>query len=202
MTINEGDIIKTVLEYVVPGSSQALNVFHWVYGGIEKEDTLVVSDLVEWATDDWGDDWAALADNNTQLSNMILQQVDNVGLVLRDIGSAFLNIDGAAVSGSVMPAANSAYIQADTATPGVQGRKYIPGATEEQVEQGIFGPGAIVTMGFLLLDWITTFTPTSGGSYFPGVISSKLLDFELFQASGLIEDVPAYQRRRKPGVGS
>lgn len=200
--ISEGDILKVVLDYFYPGASTALNVFHFVFGGVDKEEEDVLTDLVEWATNEWANHWEDLADDNTILESIAIQEVNNTGLVLRDIGTAVLNIPGTSVGGSVSPAAVAGYLQGDTVTPGVMGRKYVPGIEEAAISQGLFNATAVVTLGLLLLGYITPFNATLGGTYFPAVISKKLLDVALLQVSGLIETVPAYQRRRKVGVGS
>lgn len=200
--ISEGDIIKVILNYIYPGASEALNIFYWVYGGLDKEDAQVLDDLEEFYTDQWGAEWSDLADDNSELENMVVQVVGPDGAVLRDIGLVPLNISGDLIAGSVSPAAVAGYIQGDTAVPRVMGRKYVPAIREESLNQGEFDAAGLVTLGLMLLDYVTRLDPTSGGSFFPGVVSAKEGDFVPFQTSGLIESIPAYQRRRKRGVGT
>jgi len=202
MTLEAGDILSIVLEYAYPGASQALNIFNSVFSGTDGEDEDVLDALETWATDEWGVEWADLADDQSTLSTMVVQVVDSTGLVIRDLGSRLLDIDGQAVAGSVTAAATSGYIQADTILPRVMGRKYVPGIDENQIDQGIFTVGGATNLVQLLAAYIADVDIISGGKLSAGVISKSKPGFQTFQGSGNVETVPAYQRRRKQGVGS
>jgi len=57
-------------------------------------------------------------------------------------------------------------------------------------------------MALLLLEYLGD-VPTAGtGVLIAGLASKTLNQFVPFLSAGLIEDTPAYQRRRKPNVGS
>ena len=202
MTLEAGDILSIILEYSYPGASQALNIFNSVFSGNPATDDEALDALEDWATDEWGVNWSSLADDQTVLDTLKVQVVDSAGVVIRDVGSRLLNIEGDAISGSVSPAAVAGYIQADTVLPRVMGRKYVPGIDENQIDQGLFGVGAAVTLVMLLADYIVDVDMVSGGKLSAGVISVSKPGFQTFQGSGNVETVPAYQRRRKEGVGS
>ena len=202
MTLEAGDILSIILEYSYPGASQALNIFNSVFSGNPATDDEALDALEDWATNEWGVNWSSLADDQTILDSLKVQVVDSAGVVIRDVGSRLLNIEGDAISGSVSPAAVAGYIQADTVLPRVMGRKYVPGIDENQIDQGLFGVGAAVTLVALLADYIADVDMVSGGKLSAGVISVSKPGFQTFQGSGNVETVPAYQRRRKEGVGS
>lgn len=201
MTIEAGDILKIVLEYVYPGAGTALNIFHYVYAGGDEEDEDILDAIEAFFTAEWGVSWQDLAAGDTEMDFFTAQTVDSAGLVIRDVGSRLLNIAGG-LQGTVSPAANSSYMQANTSSPQVRGSKYIPGLAEDATAAGILEATAVVALTQMLADYVSQINLGPGNNLFPGVISSRLAGFTIFAGNGLINSIPAYQRRRKIGVGS
>jgi hypothetical protein len=85
-----------------------------------------------------------------------------------------------------------------------QGKKYLPGLSELAQTAGLWVAGVLTAMGTSALAWIGGFDsiadPTS--HWYPGVWSAKSLSFQSFAPTVIVRDVPAYQRRRKAGVGT
>ena len=200
MTVENLDIIRTVMRYVVPGASAVLNVFTHRFQGTTATDSDVLDAVAAWALDEWGDTWANIASNLVNLSDVHCQVVDLDGTVVRDLGIAIVDRDGD-VAADVLPAAVSAYIQLATGFPAVIGRKYVPGIDEGATTGGVLTAGAATQLALLLLDYLAPINPAGGGDMFPGVVSSKEAGFKSFISGGLFNVVPAYQRRRKQGVG-
>lgn len=201
MTITSGDILKLVVDYVYPGAGTALNIFYHVFAGTDEDDQDVLDAIADWVGVDWGDNWAPLSTTTAELNSVAVQIVDGLGVVLRDVGTE--QIDRAGATGNeVSPAAVSAYIQADTDLPQVRGSKYIPAISEGVIEQGVLSAAGLLELGLLLVDYFSPIPVSPGNNLFPGVISVKAAGFKAFQTSGNLNGVPAYQRRRKIGVGS
>lgn len=201
MTVTEGDILRMVLEYTYPGAGVALNIFHWVYGGITRENIDILPDLGAWGAVNWGANWDGLAPDEAELQRMRTYRVSNLGVVLEEIGVFDLSIVGSN-PGDVSAAAVAGYIQCYTETPRVFGKKYVPAIDDGLIVNGILTAGAINTLSLMATEMVTPFVLAGGGTIFGGVISKKTLDFELYDGSVLLEILPAYQRRRKEGVGS
>lgn len=200
MTITNGDVLKLTLEYLYPGAGTALNVFHYAYLGADIEDSEAVAALLDWAETEWGATWAGVAATTAELANAIFEVVDVNGDVLANLGTEAINIAGTN-GGDVEAAAVSAYLSANTATPGVRGSKYVPGIASASITDGTFVAGSAAQLALLLLDYLATVNVSAGNNLFPVVRSTKLLGFPRLITAGTINLLPAYQRRRKQGVG-
>lgn len=200
MTVVTGDILKTVLNYSYPGAGTALNIFYWVYAGSTRPDSEVTTAIKNWAIGGWGNNWEDIASQDATIDSVDIQKVDGTGLVLADLGNEIVNLVGAQV-GSVTSAAVSAWLGASTATPQIRGSKFVPGIAEASVQDGLLNAGALTNLGLLLLEYLGNMDVGGGDVLTPGIISKRALAFVPFSNTGQITDVPAYQRRRKPGVG-
>lgn len=102
------------------------------------------------------------------------------------------------------PSGVAALMVAKTAISRVQGKKYFCGLAENAVEGGLWVAGVLAAMLQSGLNWITPWVMSNdpNTSWFPGVWSTKAGGFSLFATSIATRDVPAYQRRRKAGVGA
>ena len=200
MTVSEGDIIKLVLDHTYPGAGTALNIFEYTFGGLDRDDASFMEDVAEYFTTGWGAHWQALAPEGAFMDSVSGVIIDIAGVVLRDLGSEIINLEGTA-GNEVSPAAVSGYLLANTAIPQVRGSKYVPAIGEASVEQGELSAAALLDLGLLLVEYLNPQVLTGGGTIFPGVLSSRTSQFELFTLQGAIDSRPAYQRRRKVGVG-
>lgn len=200
MTITNGDIIKLTLEYLYPGAGTALNVFHYAYLGADIDDATAVAALLDWADNDWGDTWDNMAATTATLANAVFETVNVAGEILRDLGTEV--IDRVGTNGAeVLPAGVAGYLSANTATPGVRGSKYVPGFSETAVSEGVLTAATAAQMAQLLLDYMATINVSPGNNFFPVVRSTKVAGFPRLLTAGTINLLPAYQRRRKEGVG-
>lgn len=201
MAISSGDLLQVVMEYAFPGAGTALNIFYWVYAGVDKDEGDLLTDLQDWAFSQWGALWTTIASNEATIDKILVNEVSPTGLLIRQIGTAEVDAVGA-IPGDVLPAANSAYIQGYTAVPRVFGKKYVPGIEKSQVDNGSFIAGALINIAALATQYLDRYDMPSGGTLFPGVLSSKTGGFEAFIGTVFLESLVAYQRRRKQGVGS
>lgn len=200
MTITNGDIIRMTLNYIAPGAGTMMNVFHYGYVGGDIEDDAALDSLETWITDDWGASWADMASSNAELDFASFETVNVAGEVLRNLGVRAINLAGN-LAFEVLPAAVSVYIQGNTAFAGVRGSKYVPGLAESLSDDGVLTATGLAQAAFLLLDYLSTVNAGAGNNFFPVVRSIKEAGFPRLVTAGAIALIPAYQRRRKLGVG-
>ncbi len=197
-----GEIFRTTLFYSIPNSSVANTVHYHALEGGSLVDSTCKTSISGFFTTNWVPTWADLAPEVSVCDYGQIDVLNNDGTVNRSLGTFVVDIEGGISLAEVMPAAVAAFLMAETALPKVRGRKYLPGLAEGTIADGIFNAGAITTLSALLVYYLASFSPGTGLSFVPGVLSRSLEYFVAFNAAGLVNDVPAYQRRRKPGVGS
>lgn len=196
-----GETLRVVAKYSAPNSSEILNVFHYQYGGAGDTDEDVLAECVTFFTDNWGAAWAAFASTDLDFDEIELDIISDQGLVVRNVGSAPIGVPGLYVN-DMCPTGVSALITADTIFPKQRGRKFVAGLNEFWVVDSLMAAGAIVKLVLLVVEYLDVIEGLLNGTLTPGVLSKTLENFVAFQSSGAVTDVPAYQRRRKPNVGS
>lgn len=196
-----GEIIRVGLRYAAPNSSIMENIFHYVVTGVGSTDEDVLDRIEIFLNDGWGDKWKDLAADAVTLEDASVDVVNVDGTVVRAIGVILLGIAGTLIPG-VTSAAVSAYMLLKTVIPKVRGVKYVPGLSEQVIEDGILSAAGLVDIAFLLIQYGAELGIGGNTDLKPGVPSKSTNVFVEFEDTGLIEDVPAYQRRRKPHVGS
>lgn len=194
-----GEILRTVLNYVIPGSA-AQNVFFHRYDGPGVTDALLLDAVDAWFTTVWAPDWTSLGSTNAEMDFVECDVINPDGTVARNLGAEALNIAGGAAP-STGAAAVSAYLLAYTDLPKQRGSKYVPGINEGAYDNNLFSGGALLDMAALLASYLSIINPGGATELVPGVLSRTLLTFVPFIGNGLVDAQPAYQRRRKDGVG-
>lgn len=196
-----GEIIRATINYSVPNASEVQNVFHWVLAVENTTDSAILTEISRWAQDDWGSDWAELAADSAQLTSVKVDVVTALGTIVRAIGIGAIGLAGVQ-AGGVTSAAISAYMLLKTDLPKVRGSKYVPAVADVHVNEGSLNASGLIELAFLLIEYGSTLNPVGLAELIPGVSSSVLGVFQPFLDTGDIETIPAYQRRRKPNVGS
>jgi len=197
---DQGEIVRISLHYSIPGASDVLNVFFGEVAG-SISDSALLDAIADWAELDWAPDWADMASADAQLVNFDADIVLNTGHVDRNLGGGLVGVSGT-IASEVLPSGVAAYLLAYTAFPKSRGSKYVPGLTEGSVVDGIISPALLVELAILLLRFIS-FDGTALAEFLvAGVLARVAEEFRAFSGGGAITDVPAYQRRRKPNVGS
>jgi hypothetical protein len=90
-----------------------------------------------------------------------------------------------------------------TVDPDVSGKKFLPGLTEAANSDGLLINATVLAMLAFAEDWSTPFVGSeSGADWTPGIWSPT--ETALFQENENYSAtaIPAYQRRRKRGVGA
>lgn len=201
MTVSIGDIVRGVLSYTSPTGSIAQNVFFYELQDATADEQDVIDDLETGLAGAWIPYWQDLSDNSCVCIVLEADIVDGEGKVTKNLGQNLIGTAGSGV-GEIMPAAVSGYIHHETERPGSLARKYVPFIAEGVIDDGLFDAGGLADL-VLLLAFLTSDVGVTGGALLvPGILSRVTQSFQEMLGNGYTTDVPAYQRRRKPYVGS
>lgn len=196
-----GDVVRTVMRYSSPGASEQLNVFYHEVRDNGIGNPALLNRMAEWATDDWGPLWQSLAANSSTIVDVSCDLMNLDGSVKVNIGIDPVGLAGSGPPG-VSAAAVAGYLLAQTALPKSRGSKYVPGIDQVAIDEGLFTPAALIDLILLAAVYISPISTVPGATLFAGILSRPLIDFVEFLTEVSSTDVPAYQRRRKPTVGS
>lgn len=199
--MNDDENLRVVCRYSAPNSSEMLCVHMYRYTGAGDTDADVLTACDTFFTSEWGPDWQQMASDDFSFDEIELDVLKDNGEVKRNIGSAAIGLSGTAAS-DMSPSGVCALLTADTALPKQRGRKYVPGLFEAGIVDGLITVAQVANLVLLVVEYLDTITGILAGTLTPGVLSKPLGDFKTFVSSGAVTDVPAYQRRRKPNVGS
>lgn len=199
--MNDEEILRVVCRYSAPNSSEMLNVHWYQYSGAGDTDADVLNSVGVFFTGEWGADWVNFAGNDFDFDEVELDVINLDGTVKRNIGSDPIGLTGS-VGGDMEPSGVAALLVADTDTPKQRGRKYLAGLSVGDVVDGLITATRLATLALLVVEYLDDIFNGISGTLTPGVLSKPLVAFKPFISSGAITDVPAYQRRRKPNVGS
>lgn len=188
LTWLDGDIMQNVFNAVISGS-----------GGPYDEDD-IVDDAIEWCSDMY-DAFLAQISDELDGAEVRVYEYDSGDDDWDEIGSDVW-VWNPASADEQLPRGVSLLLNMKTSNADVNGKKYLGGHTEASVTDGLFTAGEVSRGATFGATWATGFVGgTSGADWVPGVWSPKNTNF--FAATGtiIIPTIPAYQRRRKQGVG-
>lgn len=195
-------ILRIVATLLFPENVLVQNVFYSIFEdtGASADPDDVITDLTTWLHDAY-DELAGQIPNTIEaqtgrvyIRDLIDDDWDEVGFGLMSdsfAGGSDMNVHGVA-----------GLVHAETVDPDVMAAKYLAGLGEGTTTDGIFTAAVITAMGLFAIEWMTPFVGVAtGGDFTPGVWSPTNLAFFDFGSSAIVNHIPAYQRRRKPGVG-
>lgn len=184
----DGDIMQNVYNAVISGS-----------GGPYDEDD-IVADALDWV--------------ETMYANLVARDSDDMdGSEVRvyeydagdddwdEIGSDAWVYNPTGTS-EQLPRGVARLVNFKTSDADVSGKKYLGGGVEDAAASGLWSAGEITALGNYAGDVVTPFAgATSGADWVPGVWSPTGTVFVVYTGAVIIPTIPAYQRRRKQGVG-
>lgn len=202
MTISTGDILRLVLTYLWDDGNVVQNVYNAVVtgGGGPWDDDDIMGDFANWH-----------GDMNDELTSFLASELSGsqkIGYVYDAIDDDW---DEIATQNMVkeftgatdeLPRGAAALLNARTTDPDTNGKKYIGGTIEGMLENGLWSAAMLAALVGYGGEWVTAFVgPASGADYTPGIWSPTNTVFTAMSGTVIIPTMPAYQRRRKRGVG-
>lgn len=202
MSVSTGDILRIVATMVWTDGNVMQNVFNAVISGAggpwDNED--VIGDALTWIETVYGNltSWTVDEVDGSQIQGY---KYDAVGDDWDEFASENWVWDPADNT-EQLPRGAAALINLKTEDPDVSGKKYFGGATENSLVDGLWHSGYVTVLIAAGVDWVADFVGSeTGASWAPGVWSPTNKAFYNAGTVMVIPFVPAYQRRRKRGVG-
>ena len=202
MAVANGAILRIVVSLLFPENVIAQNVFYAIFQdtGASNDEDDVITDLGTWIEDMY-DTMANQLSLDTSLTGHKVYVYDSGDADWDEVGDGLLS-DSFAGAGDILPHGVSLVMHAKTTDPDVQAAKFIGGMNEATTTDGLFIAGPLAAAVLFAVDWSTDFVgAATGGDFEVGVWSVKNTAFYNFSGVEVINVIPGYQRRRKPGVG-
>lgn len=202
MTLTTGDIVKIVATILWDDGNVMQNVFNAVLTGAGGPwaEADVIDDAGSWLT--------AMYTNITTLVSDTTQGSSVEGYVYDPIDDDWDEFDtdnwtwAPTNATGELPRGAAALLNGKTTDPDVSGKKYIGGMAEGALGDGLWSAGTISDLVDWGADWLIPFVGTaSGADWTPGIWSPTRTVFLPSNLVAVIPTIPAYQRRRKRGVG-
>lgn len=202
MSLAVGDILRVVAVLSWLDGDILQNVFNVKIdsgtGPFAEAD--VIDDLVDWLDNMYANFNGPMSDeiNGSECRVYIW---DTVGLDWDEVGIDAFVFDPVATMDQ-LPRGCALLINAKTTDPDVNGKKYLGGLTEGAVDDGLFTGTEVANAAAFAVDWFTDFTGAASAAVFdPGIWSPTQSAFFSMGGVAIIPAIPAYQRRRKNGIG-
>lgn len=205
MTVDIGDVLRVVLTWDTPLASLAQNVWHMVMtGGTPPTLGQILTELETQYTVAWAElDMEINEEFEPVLFELFqrdvaLHQWDGIG---QRALSGLLGLD----AGDYLPHGVAYVVRYLTAQSRRQGRQFIPGIPDTKVVDGVLVGATEAALAAFLSDWGTDLGPGSSimelCTYNTEPTSALYETASIATGTYLVNSLPGYQRRRKPGVG-
>lgn len=202
MSISDEEAIKVVQAFVLPETVEALNVYYFQTDFQEdQEEEDIVTTLATWIE-------VLYAEIETNISlevagglMKVYRGVIGVPYEWDKIGEASPVFDFALAT-DMLPHGCSALLRAYTTRGKTIGRKYIPGFAEGAQLDGTWVASAVTNLIAAAAAWGTNAAVDGNNRLAPGVFSTTTELIHPMTDEFVVPVHPAYQRRRRPGVGS
>jgi hypothetical protein len=202
MSVIPGDVLRVVAQFLWTDGNVNQNVFNALLSGAGSP----------WSDADIADDAEAWMDNMyANLTSYTSDEIDGNEVVVYkydvpgddwdEVASQAFTWDPASTSDQ-LPRGTAPLVRLWTSDPDVQGKKYIPGQTEDSIIDGLYISALLIDLLAFASDWYLPFTGSvSGATWNPGVWSVAQKAFKTGVDHLAASAIPAYQRRRKRNVG-
>ena len=202
MSIPEGSILKMVVSCLWTDGNIIQNVFNAVVtgAGAPWDEADIVLDAISWAEDLFFNLTGGTT-NHLDGSQVQVYEFDPQDQDWDEVGSGAFTWNPTG-TGEQLPRGVAALINLRTLDPDVSGKKYVGGMVETNLDDGLWSSTILADLLSFAVDWYAGFVGTdSGADWLPGVWSPKGTVFKTALPQVTIPAIPAYQRRRKRGVG-
>lgn len=205
MTLNTGDVVRVALTGNAPQTSIYQNVWHYEMtsgaGAAEGDftDAVETNYIAAWAN------VAAFLHSSYSAVSLEFWVRDPVVHVWNGIG--FEGLSGLVGASAADPMPHGAAIVGRPVTQLLrrQGRTFLPGMNETQVDLGLLDAAGITAFILYMADFTDPISPTGGVftwcTYNTDITSPYYETSSLYDGTIAFSSIVGYQRRRKPLVG-
>ena len=198
MTIAEDDVIRATAVMKRALSDDIQNVFHLKLINISTATQLQLrTDIAEYLEDIWGT-LVGLMHTSITFDEI---QLFNVTQNTPEPTVNWPTLVAGSASGDPLADGVAALTLGRTGVSKRIGKKYFALFTEGALTLGLWTATTVTALTTAAADWIAPFTGISTATWDPGVFTRLTSAFTAF-IEAVVSDIPAYQRRRKRGVGS
>lgn len=208
MAVSDGDVLKVVLSVEAPDIVVAQNVWYYrlddpvpdnptntqIINTLQTKFQAMATDIAAVLSDEYT--WDVIK------TDRIEWQVDHWETV-ENLGEKNVLVDGTAIQDAV-PHGVAGLITAVTSRPQTRARKFLAGFGEGEFADSTLSGTLLTAMAALIVEWLTDATVTGSAVLEPVVVGQSGPSAGLIYAlvAAAANGIGAYQRRRKPGVGS
>lgn len=203
MSITDGTILRVVVSCLWTDGNLVQNIFNAVVtgGGSPWDDADIVADALAWANDLYANLTTFVTDEMDG-SQVQVYEYDPVDDDWDEVGSASFTWDPNQ-AGDYLPRGVAALLNVKTTDADVSGKKYVAGICDTHLTDGLWTSTVLAGLLAFGIDWYTGFAGgTSGATWTPGIWSVVGTVFKAAVSTLIIPTIPAYQRRRKRGIGA
>lgn len=203
MSITDGTILRVVVSCLWTDGNLVQNIFNAVVtgGGAPWDPEDIVADALTWA-DDMYANLTTFITNEMDGSQVQVYEYDPVDDDWDEVGSESFTWNPSQV-GEFLPRGVAALLNVKSTDPDVSGKKYMAGICDTHLEEGLWTSTVLAGLLAFGIDWYTGFTGgTSGATWTPGIWSVVGTVLKAMVSTLIIPTIPAYQRRRKRGIGA
>lgn len=202
MTVSTGDILRIVATMLWTDGNVMQNVYNAVITGSggpwDSED--VIGDALDWI-DDMYLNLTTYVSDEVDGSQIQGYKYDPIGDDWDEVASENWAWNPTQAD-EQLPRGSGPLLNLKTIDPDVNGKKYIGGFTESTLQDGLWTAGGITGLTLYGIDWATAFVGgVTGAAFTPGIWSPTNTAFYDAGLVIIIPTMPAYQRRRKRGIG-
>lgn len=204
MAVTIGQVLRCVVDISLPDQVGAKNIFDYVRAdsvGSDPTDQAVLDALEVDLVDIYTEVGVMMVDLATAVSATVYQLSWDAGkwMATTIVGTVPIGVTGEG-SSEMLPHGVSGLILLGTAAARHGGRKFFPGFTEAVCEDGFWTGGTVTQLVAAAAQYVATVSIPGGYVLAPILVGNDgvVRGYDAVGASG----TPAYQRRRKPGVGS
>lgn len=202
MSVADGTILRMVAQSLWTDGNINQNVFNAIMSGAGAPwaDADIIDDAEAWA-DNMYLNFTGVCSDELDGNEIIVYKYDPIGDDWDEVGSNAWSWNPTNTA-EQLPRGTAPLARLWTVDPDVQGKKYLPGVTEGDLEDGLYDASLLINLLAFAADWYLPFTGgTSGGTWTPGIWSVVSTAFFAGVDHVAGSTIPAYQRRRKRTVG-
>jgi hypothetical protein len=205
MSVDNGDILRGVVEMNYGGGEVAQNVYHWkanltaswnnaaALGAMTTHIETMYGQLVNQIAD-------TVTMGTLNVYKVVWDSVEGQWVVDEWIGEAVPDVTFLATD-DALPNQNAATISANTMRPKSRGRKFIPGLTDLSAVGSDIISGVLPHLVDFATDWLSDIVLGFDGELVSGIVRTAFEEFLPFTLA-TVNSVMGSMRTRKPGVGA